>query len=111
MRSSDRPRGSLPGRIKVTMLSRMTAYPTDASPSRIPPQPNGSDLPKNAIFGSRRPARESSMRTGAAAIDIHPATADDAAAIVNLLRQLGYDVTASAAAERFGLLGATGCDP
>jgi len=51
------------------------------------------------------------MRTAIGPKNIRPAIAEDAAAIADLLRQLGYDVTASGAARRLGLLGSTGCDP
>jgi len=51
------------------------------------------------------------MRKGAAPIGIRLATADDAAAVADLLRQLGYDVTTSGTAQRLGSLGMTACDP
>ena len=44
-------------------------------------------------------------------IRIRPAAPADATALSDLLRELGYDVTAGAAEKRLALLRSTGCDP
>ncbi|HEX6841094.1 MAG TPA: GNAT family N-acetyltransferase [Stellaceae bacterium] len=44
-------------------------------------------------------------------IRIRPATPEDAAAVAQLLKELGYPVGADTAAERVRRLQATGCDP